>query len=1423
MTSYTASVPNSVTSEVVTPTLSDPTATITSITGTSGFVVGPNTIQVTVTAQDGITQKVYSIVVTRQASSNADLSGLALSAGTLSPAFSSGVLAYSATVANSVASLTVTPALSDSTATVTSITGTSGFVVGPNTIQVTVTAQDGVTQKVYSVAVTREFGGNADLSALALSSGTLAPAFDPAVTSYTANVENSVSSIAVMPMLSDTNARISSVTGTGALSLGVNPVAITVTAQDNVTVKTYTVLVRRATLDAQYAFANFAGLPGVSGSASGTGTAARFNSPMGVALDIARNVYVADYGNNLVRKITPAGAVTTMAGGAGVSGTANGVGGAARFNGPGGLAVDAAGSVYVADGGNNTIRKITATGVVSTLAGSPGVTGSANATGAAARFRAPGAIATGTGGMLYVADSGNHTIRRVTSAGVVTTIAGSPGLSGAVDATGSAARFNNPVAIASDPAGNLYVADWGNYTIRKLTLTGSLWSVSTLAGTAGAFGTSDGLGAAARFTYPAALAVDATGTVFVADCGNHTIRKVTPAGLVTTIGGSAGAAGSADGIGSAAGFNNPFGLAVDAFGNLYIGDYNNQRISKGTPLQASGYGSTDATGIAVSGSANPYGLDSMAWFEYGPTNTYGSQTAPQSIGNGAEPVSVTDTLPVASASNTIVHFRLVVYNEGGYYYGADCINGPGYIVNAAAVTGTSVTLSASVNPGGFAGPATDRANVKVFWQYGLVSGSYGLTSGTQSIGTGTAMVPVTFTRAKAGLSTAVYRYRLAISCSQGTIYSPDQVFSFVAPTTVVNSPSVTLAGAVAQATVNPNGVATSVSIQYGLTTAYGSGTTATQSIGSGLAPVTVTGTFAGLTPNTLYHYRVVTVNSLGTVYGPDQVLATQALYGTAAVAWSKGATPGIAGATFSVLGNPVVNDADHTAFQATVIGAVGSGVTTSNNSGIWADSGTSGRTLIVRTGQLAPGYANSGLITGTFATLGDPVYANDDTIAFIGTLVKTGTTLSDIRSVNNTGVWTTISGSLTLVARTGDPAPDAAGTVSGTAPLFASFAQIALPNQGGVVILGNLVAGTVAAPGPGGVVATNSQGIWIQDATGVLKQAIRKGDRLTVSGTTKTVSVLTIFNAPVNATGQARHFNNAGDLLFKVSFTDGSSAIVKALAGLTSPISAVVTTKSPAAAITGGTFSVLGNPIVNDTGDFAFQATLSTNVGAGIGAANNSGIWVDSGTAGRMLVARTGQLAPGYPGSGLTTGTFATVTDPVFANDNAVAFLGTLVKTGTTALDIRSTNNTGIWTTISGSLTLVARTGDPAPDADGNVSASSPVFASFAQYVLPNQGGVVIIGNLVVGTAAAPAPGGVVAANSQGIWAQDANGVLKQIIRKGDGLTVNGKAKAVLVLSLLNAPASATGQTRHFNDAGDLLYKANFTDGTIGIMQSVFP
>jgi sugar lactone lactonase YvrE len=341
-----------------------------------------------------------------------------------------------------------------------------------------------------------------------------------------------------------------------------------------------------------YTFTTFAGTAGVNGNADGTGAAAQFQFPNGVAVDASGNVYVTDSSSEYtgavgetIRKITPAGVVTTLAGVAGVIGSTDGTGTSAQFNNPFGIAVDGSGNLYIGDTNNDTIRKVTPAGVVTTLAGTARVPGSAGGTGAAARFNNPYGVAVDESGNVYVADCGNNTIRKIAiSSGVVTTVAGTAGVSGSADGTGVAARFSSPTGITVDGDGNLYVADGDNCTIRKISPSGA---VTTLAGTAGMVGDADGTGPAARFALPGGIAVDGNGNLFVTDDENFLIRKITPSGVVTTLAGTPppirGQAngGSADGTGAAAQFYYPSGIAVDGNGYLYVADSFNYTIRKG--------------------------------------------------------------------------------------------------------------------------------------------------------------------------------------------------------------------------------------------------------------------------------------------------------------------------------------------------------------------------------------------------------------------------------------------------------------------------------------------------------------------------------------------------------------------------------------------------------------------------------------------------------------------------------------------------------------------------------------------------------------------------------------------------------------------------------------------------------------------------
>lgn len=308
---------------------------------------------------------------------------------------------------------------------------------------------------------------------------------------------------------------------------------------------------------------------GTDGTADGLGTSAQFNNPRGIDVDAQGNIYVADQSNHRIRKISPGGLVTTLAGSS--QGFAEGSGSAAQFNTPMGVAVDLAGNVYVADESNHRIRKITPGGLVSTFAGS-GVPGYAEGNGSVAQFTSPRGVAVDAGGNVYVADLGNHRIRKITAAGTVSTLAGN-GFLGFNDGPGTTAMFNQPIGVAVDTTGNVYVADLGNDRIRKVTPAGM---VSSMAGSSEGY--VDDTGVAARFHNPYGVEVDADGNVYVADIDNNKIRRVTPGGVVTTVAGST--LGFADGPAGTAKFQHPTGVALDSNGNLYVCDFHNSRVRK---------------------------------------------------------------------------------------------------------------------------------------------------------------------------------------------------------------------------------------------------------------------------------------------------------------------------------------------------------------------------------------------------------------------------------------------------------------------------------------------------------------------------------------------------------------------------------------------------------------------------------------------------------------------------------------------------------------------------------------------------------------------------------------------------------------------------------------------------------------------------
>ncbi len=279
---------------------------------------------------------------------------------------------------------------------------------------------------------------------------------------------------------------------------------------------------------------------GNSGYIDGSGNIAAFYQPTGIAVDTSGNTYVADFQNNVIRKITSAGMVSTLAGNI-TGGSVNSVGINASFFQPSGVAVDVSGNVYVADDGNNLIRQITPNGTVTTIAGS-GAAGSVNGTGTAASFNSPQGIALDAAGNIYVAEYSGNMIRKIAPGGIVSTF-----------------------------AGKVYVADYGNNVIRKIAPSGT---TTTLAGS-GLSGSADGTGSKASFNGITGLTIDPKGNLYVADYGNNCIRLISPSGVVTTLrsGGSSG---------NVLVFKHPYGVALDAVGNIYVSDYGNNTIQKVT-------------------------------------------------------------------------------------------------------------------------------------------------------------------------------------------------------------------------------------------------------------------------------------------------------------------------------------------------------------------------------------------------------------------------------------------------------------------------------------------------------------------------------------------------------------------------------------------------------------------------------------------------------------------------------------------------------------------------------------------------------------------------------------------------------------------------------------------------------------------------
>lgn len=465
-----------------------------------------------------------------------------------------------------------------------------------------------------------------------------------------------------------------------------------------------------------YTFSLLAGSPGTNGTNNGTGSGANFGQIYGMATDSKGNLYVADRSNHTIRMVTPAGVVTTFAGTAGSSGSTNGTGTAASFNQPSGLCVDSNDNVYVADTGNNVIRKITSGGVVSLYAGTVGSSGSTDGTGTAILFNLPYSVAVDSSGNIYVADYGNNLVRKVTSSGTSTTLAGSAGLAGTVDATGSNARFNQPTDIVIDSAGNLYVCDSSNNSIRKVTSGGV---VTTIAGVGGVQGALDGPTGSSLLRAPRGLAIDSSGNLYVADSGNSLIRKISAAGVMTTLAGSLGSFSLSPGTGSQALFDVPIGIAVGSNNTLYVANELAYEISQGVAATAvAPYFTGQPTSVSVATAstvvfhAAAYGLPAPTYQWYLNGAVVPGATSGTLVINGAsaanagtytcQAVNTTSTVSSQAASLSIVSTsdvgRLTNISCRAQVLTGSNILIAGFVVGGSGTTGTENLLLRASGP-----------------------------------------------------------------------------------------------------------------------------------------------------------------------------------------------------------------------------------------------------------------------------------------------------------------------------------------------------------------------------------------------------------------------------------------------------------------------------------------------------------------------------------------------------------------------------------------------------------------------------------------------------------------------------------------------------------------------------------------------------
>lgn len=980
--------------------------------------------------------------------------------------------------------------------------------------------------------------------------------------------------------------------------------------------------------------------------------------------------------------------------------------------------------------GNGTVFMVVPNGASSTLTTLWSFTGGNDGA-------SPGDLILGGDGKFYGAtslggQSNNGVIYELTPNGTNSTLTSLWTFSGGSDGS-------NPVSLVSAGSGVFYGTTFaggsgGSGTVFKFVADGASSTLTTIA----TFNGFNGSG-------PGSLVLGSDGSYYgmtVTGGANEegTIFSVTPAGVITTLVTFNGANG-AQPLG---------GLLLASDGNFYgttlVGGTNNGgTLFRMTP------GGTLTTLVNFNPSSGTIYWPESLLIEASNHVIYG-----ETYGSGA---GVGNIFSVTLNGATTSVSDLVDFSPGNWPSVAS--------IPTVTVTTTTANVQGLVNCNGRSTSAKfELSTTTEETGLDLVNA---ISTSFVSVGTGTT--PVTVTGKYTGLTESTDYYFLIYA--QNTL--GNKATSSVIPFSTTGHATigydaltnVTTSGAVLSGSVNPRGSACTAYFQYGPTTKYGF-TSPKVSIGSGIAGVPISFTLSNLPQGTEYHYRLVGQNSKGTTDGVDQAFVTATPFDVDIPAYSELKGTALT-SVFTGFLNPAVNASGNMAFYATLNGL---GVTTKNNAGIWTFTGSPNYNAIATKGSNAPGVPGA-----VFNALNDPVMNNSNRVAFIGQLV---TQAGVATSTTNSGIWSDVTGSLSLVARTGSPAPDCGGAV------FSAFNQVALPNQTGAIFEGHLVHKT------GLVTAANDAGLWRETTGGVVDLVTRTGTTVTINGTPQAITSLTLFPATAPTAGQSISFNQSGAFAYEAGLGK-TTAIMTSLSN-----TPVAVTNGVPPGVPNGAFKTFTAPAINSQGHTAFQATIS---GLGYTAANNVGIWAEQGASGLTLVTQTGATAVGTGGA-----VFSKMSDVVSNDSDAVAFVGTLKVAKNLAV---AATDTGIWSTTGGALHLVAREGDPAP------GCGSAKFAAFQQVVLPNSNRVAFLGT-VIGT-------GFTSTNNQGLWQIDPSGQLQLVIRSGGAVMVNGVEKVISQLDVFSSAATAGGQTRNVTDSNIFGFRAKFTDGTQGLIGAALP